>query len=474
MSVLRIDVKIYEDGKFIKLLRKQKVKSGPDKTSGIQYSGQVYNLYYLRADYPSIDIEEDGSSADDCGDWEKSKPLRYQDVLDEGTENWDIFTVKEVRFLAFDGSASWMAQLLDSLEGARILSLYPEDFIAPSKDVTAFDWFVRLNDTRTPAEQRVIIERAMMVGNQGAPFSAKKLKALAELLPQQLRSELTEAGYGEASASELVRWLGRVILTEREATEDSEEKLIAENERLNEAVKALETSLASSRQELVKIQQDLEMRLAVASEEKERLKNQLDKKSDNVLQSYGLERKFDEIIGRICDLEDSYSQDRQATVRNTELSTRLRKIEDENKSLRDRILNGAGMDGKPSLDWRATSAVITEALKQFENLVFHVDTPEIILTRFPDPTNLFMCFRQLNERKSLRSRAIANAKSWREFARHINTGSSSGSANMGRIYFTRVEDGKHFIVVHHKKDGQEQSRLISRLEDPVFMRRLEV
>ena len=106
------------------------------------------------------------------------------------------------------------------------------------------------------------------------------------------------------------------------------------------------------------------------------------------------------------------------------------------------------------------------ALGIFKNITIHSDTADTVATHFSNPDFLYQEIFKIDQGEKIRARKLHGVSgNWFSLLnKHINTGSN----DMGRLYF-REHEGQKLLVVHRKKDDNEQRRFIENLANPRFM-----
>ena len=466
-------VEVFEGRKRLKFLRKRKIKKLPTKTAGAQYQNLIYPLYQYRSKDPSIDILDKGYFEFACEDWESENKLRCVDDTDDGPHNWSIQSQNGRRFLFFDGTERSLRTVIDEAGRYGLVESEPDGNFAPSHEIFRHDWFIRLDHSRPLDEVRPIVQKIFLANGESSRPDTESVEELAALLPEELLTEFLNAALEDASARSMVSWLGGQVEVARKNETLAREARSKKIERLTAKNAELEFKLDSARNDIKSLKIRHESEIGTIQEEKERLINKLDKETAGTLESYAVEKQLSAITASIESLSKKFEADEKIRSEKEELGIRLEELSQYNEELESRLNSAPEPAARYAPGSKLPSALVVEALRQFSNLLFHYETPEVILSKFTDPSNLFEIFRLLESGQEIPSRTIANAKGWREVNKHIHTGNTSGKASMGRIYLKKEADNKLFVVVHHKRNETEQTRIITRLRDASYFRPLK-
>ncbi len=473
MAVLRKTVEVYEGNRRLKVLRKRKIMKLPCKIAGAQFDKYIYPLYQYRSGQAAIDILDKGYHEFACEDWSSEQKLRCQDDTDSVAPNWSIVSQEDSRFLFFDGSEKLLRTAADELWKYGLVAPTFNPFEKPDTDNFRNDWFIRLDPDRALNEVEPIVGKVFSENNDAAQSETANSDALLSLLPKQLQEELSRAALEDGSPQAIVLWLSSQLEAARKDVVFERAARSEEVQALRAKAEQLEAKLEAAREDNAAIKLKHETEIEVIQGEKERLINKFDKEAAGAIQTYAIEKQLSSLRSSISDLDQRLEDKDNLAAINEELSAQVESLSLENEGLEARLRELSGTTARFAPGQKLSSALAVEALRQFENLEFHYETPDIILSKFTDPANLFELLRQLESGQDVPSRTVSNARTWREVNKHIRTGNTSGNANMGRIYLKKESDRKLSVVIHHKRNESEQSRLINKLRDANFFRPLK-
>ena len=473
MAVLRLTVEVYEGSKHLKVLRKRKIKKLPCKIAGAQFEDRIFPLYQYRSKEAAIDILDKGYLEFACEDWESEKKVRCADDGDSVAFNWRIETQDQSRFLLFDGTDKSLRTVIDELRKYRLVDTSQSTAQIPDPEIFRNDWFVRLDQSRPMDEVEPIIQKILSENEDAVHPATESTEELSTLLPEKLQSEFSSSLLEDASVRAMVSWLGGQVEIARKNENQARDARTKEIGRLREKNAELGSKLKTVREDIKSLKIKHENEIGVVQEEKERLINKLNKETAGTLETYVIEKQLSSIVASIDSLSQKFESEQNLRAERESFGVKLEELTRQNEELESRLRIPSGPVARYAPGSKLPSTLVLEALRQFTNLAFHNETPEIILSKFMDPSNLFELFRQLDSGKEVPSRTIANAKGWREVKKHINTGNTSGNASMGRIYLRKEADNKLCVVVHHKRNETEQSRMIAKLRDASFFRPLK-
>ena len=431
-----INVVVARNDEYIGWANSRPTWSLPNGNLGVVYRGLVMPVYSKRFESEfSIEISDTGFEKENCSFWNKNIPFKTSDQSAQHDNlNWYIETNQFGHYLVFDGDELIADRVTDSLENNNIKIRSSGISNRCADNGYKYDWYLRLQFDGSRDEILELISRALEAVLASSDNEVPATALETEL--QQLRTSYEDS-------------LNRLELRTNEYDE-----LKHRYQDLNQEHQILQNKNNQNNQiNLRKIEQlnSNILRLEMSS-------NQANEKSTENQQ---LHLEKESLQARLTETEELYYN--EADLRSSEqiqAQTEINELQEVNRNLRIELTHAPTHRNKNE----KYLTLLESTLSNLRKVEFHPDASDTIAYYFQDnPSQIIQILFRLNAGENIPSRAIRGADGWFELNNHISTGQNS----LGRIYFRRAN--RLYIVIHKKKDDQEQTRFFRKLSDPNFL-----
>ena len=475
-----IDVAVASNNSFVRWARARPARKLPSGKLGVVVNRVVLPVYKSRFDCLSIELSDTGVSPDDCSFWPNSEAFIFLDDTTSEFEvdhflEWHLETNIYGHYLVFDGDESTLTEVLQKLSAGGVEVRRHGTSQRPADNGFQYDWFIRLNFDGD-REQILPVIKGIIEGKKDKsekPFEVSSaqlamLKTLI-LMPDFIWKEAIAGGLLQENESQLSIWLAQKINALSSQIDEINEKYQTENdellEELNEVKEINRLEKIKATKSLRIAQQEIEKK----SEELDALKNWNKENLSKVDDYKSLNAENAKLKEELRNQDELFAEWEKAEIEKAGLQSKLEdsiksegkliaEIENLSKS-RTKIISGSAKQRE----------IIKLLMMQFRNLDIHPDVVETLNDYFSKFTPLISLLERLNAGEKMPAKILNGIKgNWFEINQHIQT----GSGNTGRIYYSKQETGRLFVVVHMKKDDNEQKRFFKKLEEPSFLTNL--
>jgi hypothetical protein len=463
-----IRVAVYQGDQFIRWANDRPVRKLPTGFVCVVFRRSAYPVYRTRFESLSIDVEDKPHDTTACGFWPDTEPLAYSDSEESRVSKWHLESNFYGHYLVFDGDDRSREDVLARLAKHKVGVRRHGPSIRPADDHYHYDWFVRL-DLDDDRENVLATIQTILADDVSRPNSAvTPTSAILMSLPSHLSELALAEGYTGEDAPALVEWLGDLLDASFENADEERGQLQSEVDQKEASLAEVIDLTNKSRIEMTGVLKREEVRANVAEAESRALIDRLDDSSVATASTIALEQE-NAVLRQ--DLDTHVELLEEAARQEADRAKLKRELDEAREESR---VNGLKLEkserhSSPRIRLKERHIRMADrCLAGYDRLEFVADAAEELLAGFTDDTQLFRMLEQLQNREDVSAKRIAAADGWREVNQHINTGNSTGSADMGRVYFRKIENDRLSVVIHCKKDDREQSRLFEKLGNPKY------
>ena len=475
-----IDVAVASNNSFVRWARARPARKLPSGKLGVVVNRVVLPVYKSRFDCLSIELSDSGVSPDDCSFWPDSEAFIFVDDTTRELEvihslEWYLETNIYGHYLVFDGDESTLTEVLQKLSAGGIEVRRHGTSHRPADNGFQYDWFIRLTfdgdrEQILPVIED-IIEGERYKNEKPFNLSSEQLAMLNTLIsmPEFIWKEAIAEGLLQESESELSIWLAQKINALSSKIDEINEKYQTENDELLEELNEVKEINRLERIKASKSVRIAQHQIEKKSEELDALKNWNKENLSKVDDYKSLNAENAKLKEELRNQDELFNEWENAEIEKAELKSRLEDSVKSERKLIAEIENLSKSRTKIISGSAKQRDLIKLLMMQFRNLDIHPDVVETLNDYFSKFNPLISLLERLNDGEKIPAKILNGIKgNWFEINQHIQT----GSGNTGRIYYTKQETGRLCVVVHMKKDDNEQKRFIKRLEEPSFLTNL--
>lgn len=466
-----VDVSVRRGGKVIDSLPRRPIRVMSSGDAGVVYGGMVFPLH--RGNF--IDVQEESSSKGSClGYVEQDESIPYAPVTGSNSpvttvSKWYVETNQFGNYLVFDGSESTARDLVELMESTGLGVRRWDRSVRAADDGYTYDWFIRLEFQG--GHDECVRRIGKVLGTVGPRESQLNAKIPEQRRRTEQRPESSALELENRALQRKIRALEEALAAEKRASKTHRELLSAMEQKgrqreagLSARLRMLEAAIGESQDQVKKAREMLQ--ISRASEKRALAQLQAQGK-------LGLDVEAERASAAEWEkLASEYADDADNARRTTtqvhadleELRVTLRAKEEECGGL-VRHVQELELDLKEAQRARPDQALRLSVDAVFEglwpSLQLDPDSFETIATGFPRPGPILRALNALANGTLpchvVTCRDVKESDGIREVKGHFPTGDAD-CADMGRLYYRCLPDGRKFVLVHKKKNGKEQER----------------
>ena len=430
-----INVVVARNNQFINWANSRPARCLPNGNLGVVYQGLVMPVYSQRFENElSIEMSDAGFSKAECSFWNADTPFQTSDQIqpDENL-NWYIETNQFGHYFVFDGDELIADRVINCLENYNIEIRSSGLSSRCADNGHQYDWYLRLQFDGTRDEILALIRRSLEGGF---------VSDVEEVPTVDFETQLEQLRIIHAQS---------ISLLEQRIAENDDLKI--QLQELSQNYQALQSTEHHNNQ--IHLRRIAQLNSTIAN-----LETQLMGEGELSNETQRLTAEIENLRAIKNEAEELYYLEvEENSIRQIEAEKNIAELQEIVKNLRQEL----SRPGRP-LTQRKYDDLLNSTLSTFSNIELHPDAPPTIKDFFTDnPGPIIQLLFRLNNGENIPSSAIRGAEGWFELNMHINTGQD----NLGRIYFRRGD--RLYVVIHKKRDGQEQQRFFRKLNDTRFL-----